>query len=182
MNAIDRFLDRLNVPDAYRRFAILAAAGLVFLVLGFVLTVKPVLNRVEYLRSAAGNAKERSRLILDIHRLKQEAASLDQLLSNEKDRHLILGEITTLANQSSLDINSLVPTTVSEGNFVRLSLAMTGSGSFRSLSRFLEVLEETKPSIAVVSLNIASNRGGWESPRQIMGIDLVLETYLRKGK
>ena len=170
-------INSFKFTDQHKRLAIQIVAGIVFSIFGYMLAVRPVASRIHFLREAAGNAKERSSLISEIHQLKVIQKKMAKPLLKENDRHLILGEINDLANKNGLEVASLAPTVTPEQNYVRLTLELTAQSSFASFMQFLKALEEFKSDISVSHLTLNTQAVG----KRMVSINLVLETYLKKG-
>lgn len=175
----------INLSEKQKKIVGLVLGGIIFIVLGWKLGVEPVKGKLLSSRQAAFTARERSQVIADIHQLQKELAKLEGTIESEKNRHLILGEVTKLANANSVALQSMVPTTASEGNYTKLSLSVKASGTFKSLLDFLLAVEESKSNITVASISLSSQQTyGYDESgavTQVPVTDLLLVTYLKKG-
>ena len=174
----------LKLTELQKQLLIRVAAGIIFFLIGYTLAVHPVIGQIKALGQATKNAKARSQLIAEIHRLKAEQTGLTQIFSAEKDRHLVLGEITTLATKHGLDLSSVVPNSVSEGHYTKLTLTLNGQAGFISIFQFLKSLEQSRPDCSIATLNITvrSGFGGQAGERRAHGMNMVVETYLGNGE
>ena len=107
---------------------------------------------------------------------------MEKSLSTEEDRHLIMGEVTRLTNESGINVQSLVPASRLEKYYNRLVLELKGMSNFDSLLQFFKMLEDSRPNIVVSKLTVNNQILGEIGGiiKQVPRIDLALETYLKK--
>ena len=172
---------RLTEPQ--KQLALKIGSGILFVILGYFLAIHPASQRIQMLQYEVRNAEERSRLISEIHHLKEEQSKSVETFSEEKDRHLMLGAVNTLANKSGLQVDSLVPATSLEDNYLKMTLDLSARGNFGSIYQFLKSLEDSRPDILVSDLSITAQRvgAGWGTMSEAISVRIVLETYLKKG-
>lgn len=171
-----------KVTDEQKQLAMMAIAGFIFIAIGWSLAIQPAVVKIQSLKKMVEESKERSELISEIQKLKIKQKSFDDLLTSEEDRHLVVGKITTLADESGFNLQSLTPTSEAGGYFTKLTLGVKSFADFYSLLHFLQVLEESKSAVLLTDLAIRpqSPYGGRVELTGTLQADLTLQTYLKK--
>ena len=146
-----------KLTDRHKQLAVKWLVRGVFVLVGWVLAVQPGLAKIKMNKSATQDIEERSRLIVEIHQLREKSRQFDASLSSEEGAHALLGKISKLASESRFDVQSLVPTTEPAGLYTKVRLDLTAQGSFASLYQFLKAFEDLKLSGAVVNLSVAND-------------------------
>lgn len=168
----------LKITDTHKNIFIGIVAGILFLVAGYAITIKPFLVKVQKIKLEALSASERSKIIPEIHKLKEKKTKLEKSMSTEKEKHMILGRINTVGDESGLEINSLVPNTEVNGSYTALLLQLKGRSRFATLIKFLEALEKARPDISIDYFTIMNS--AYAGAGSIPNIELTLKTLLKK--
>ncbi len=171
-----------ELKEQHKEIIIKVMAGALFFIMGYLMTVKPAFESMNGLRANLQTAKQRLTLHREINDLKTQLAVQEKLFSNEEDRSLILGQISSKANEAKISIQSLVPKTETIGNYQKLRIEIDGKGAFFSIVKFLKLLETLQPVLTIKDMTMIQSRLGDPKIKiPQLQLHVVLETYL-KGK
>lgn len=165
--------------------AIVIGGRIVTVLLGWILLIQPAAGKTAYLQKSVSSERERARLIGEISSLEANQKEFGGVLLTVKDRHVILGKISSLANEKQLDVQSLTPTSSeSQGPYVMLNVQVRARATFYSLLQFFEAMEQSE-SIGVLTQANLQNLSQFEYSEQatrttLLQADLKIETFLRR--
>ncbi len=175
----------MTVSEQQKRTIALVLGGVIFCALGWRLAVEPVKVKLFSARAQAQSARERSQIILEIHGFQKQLKELESSLRLLKEKHLVLGDVSTLANANHVEIQSMTPTPAPQENYTRLDLAIKAKSSFKALLDFLLAVEESKSNITVSGISLVGSQtygyDGSEGVVQMPSAEITLTTYLKKG-
>jgi Tfp pilus assembly protein PilO len=146
--------------------------------------IKPVFSEIAALRQEIVGSRKRVELFREVRDLSQNLSGLERDLAFVTDRSQLLGKISDIAGRTQLDFETLTPRTEPDGPYTRLRIEAEGDGSFFSLLKFLESVEDISAAIKVrdVSLLRRSSGSTVKGPSPLR-IHLVFETFLKpRGK
>ncbi len=175
-------ITNIKLTEQQKRLLILVPAGIIFVWMGWSLTVGPALGKIKNIRAAISTSSERLALIAEIQNLENRRNEAETFLATEEARHEILGKLTSLAKQSGFVLQSLTPNVEKAEPYARLAFDLKAEASFPSLIGFLGRVQELKPGVAVSELTMSRTYGGRRSDRSTSSlpkIELALETYLK---
>jgi hypothetical protein len=174
-----------KINDFHKKIVALVIGGAIFILLGWKLAVDPVTLKLRTSRMSAQTVRQRSELISEIHKLKAALSDQESGLLKERERHLILAEVTKLANTNQVSVESVNPSISSGKDYVLLTLTIKAMGSFKALLDFFLAAEESRNNLTISSVSISSERSyGYDNTGSVTAVrnaDIVLETLLKKG-
>jgi len=174
-----------KLTEYHRQLAVKILVGGLFVSLGWFLAARPAVMKIQSIQRTTAEARERSQLVLDIHRFEKKKKVFEGQLTEEAGRHAILGKLTTLAGDHGLDVKSLTPSVESEPQYSRLTLTLNARASFSALVNFLAAAEKLEPPVAVRELKAINQLGYYrrgDARGDLPEVELNLETYLKKSK
>ena len=177
------------------RSRILLLAILLLLVLGGAV----VLNRVmepELVRLRAEQANlqrdvrqrqlefERSGVpVSAAEQLETNLKTFNQLIPEQKDFSVFIGEIFTWADQAGLEIAqvSYQPKTDEETGFLRYGLSFSVKGEYAQLKKFVQLIEQAPRILLIEKISLAGTSAG---KKNVLNVSLQIElaTYFREGE
>ncbi|MBI1977431.1 MAG: hypothetical protein HYS55_01610 [Candidatus Omnitrophica bacterium] len=172
----------LKTKESQRELILLIAAGLAFGIVGWMLTVAPILNKLASVRQEAITARERSVLIPELEDLRMKHQKTGALFLEEGKRNDFLDQISALASENSINLESLVPTTEPAEPYNKLTLNLKTRTSYLLLIKFLEKLDELKPVVVISSMSSINELGRMrrDLAMEAPSVELTLETYVKK--
>ncbi len=147
---------RMNfiLTDSQKKIAILVTGLAVFVVLGWFLAIQPAVARIEALRRVQANNAERSQLASEILQLREEREQYIRIFGNPDDRHILLAQVTGLAQEKRVEIDTITPALSQGQEMNELVFDFRGRAPFFELMEFLKSLETFEPRIFVRKLDI----------------------------
>lgn len=163
--------------------AMVGAFAFVLFLFGIWLVILPAVKKAARLNLETSQIGTKQELLKQIQDARTRAEELEVGLPQEKERHLILSHITTLAKRSGLDVDVVSPDTSVEaikGIYPAFSVRVSAVGSFQKSVNFLGGFEKNKPKLAITSIEF-DQRGGDEKTNSI-SISVIAQTLLLKSQ
>lgn len=145
---------RLHLEEREKEWLVKLGAGLLAAGLCFGIILFPMIQDIVKLQEKISKDRQRIDLLREVRSLEKEVAGLEAPLAAWTDRSLMMGKIADVADKSGVRVQNLVPRTVREGAYVRLSVEVEGNGTFFDQLRFLKALEVLTPPIRVRDLSL----------------------------
>ena len=173
----------LRIKEHQKEFLIKGAAGIATLLVGFLVMIHPANLKIASLRSGVELARQRVEIFKESKALNKSLIEMEDSLASLSDRSAVLSQISALLIQNKISVQTLIPKTVPEGDYLRWNVDVDGKGSFFSLIQFLKALEMIDPVISVKQVSVLrTNIEQHEGAPGNLQIRLGLETYLKQRK
>ena len=174
----------IQIKEQQKEIAIKVALAVVLVAALFVMAVLPPIRESAKLRVEIQESQERLELHSDLSRAKKNLQTLEATLGSLSGRSALLGKISDIATKKQLEVQTLTPKTIDEGNYVRFKIEMEATATFFSMVKFLQAMESISPPIGVKDVTLlrrdAKRKGRLEGKR--LQVQLILETFLMKQK
>ncbi len=170
----------VQMREQHKEIAIKIALALGLCAALFYFLIRPVFSESVDLRQQVQNSRERLELFKEVERLKDELLVAEQPFLGLTSRSSLVGRISDLANKSRIDVQSLTPKTIPDGEYVKLRIEVSGQASFFSVVQFLKTVETMDPPFSIGDLNLSRQFGTGKKTRGILKTQFYLETYLVK--
>lgn len=156
--AKERVVLRFHLEERAKERLVVAVAGLLVgaLCLGGILI--PTVKDIVRLRDKITKDRQRIDLLREVKALEKKVSELETPLAVWTDRSLLMGKIADVADKSRVTVQNLVPRTIREGAYVRLSVEVQAEGAFFDQLRFLKALEAIEPPVRVRELSLTRNK------------------------
>ena len=129
--------------------------GILTLAIGVAMIQMPWQERRQQLTSLYGEETERSELLLAIQRQKANLQEIEGAFLLKGGAPSLANQISNLANQSGLQINSVMPQPeVVAEPYTHFQLEILATGNLVNLIRFLKTLEDHRPLFWVEQLDM----------------------------
>ena len=129
--------------------------GILTLGIGVVMIQMPWQERRAQMTTLYGEEKERSELLLAIQRQKTELQGIEGKLLLKGGAPALASQISSLAAQSSLKIDSVTPQPeVVAGPYTRFQLEILATGNLANAILFLRTLEDYRPLFWVEQMDL----------------------------
>ena len=176
---------KIRIPEEQKQAVITIAAGILFLILGWMLAIQPFIRKLHGFEKMKADIRSRKEIISEMKDLKKQSEKLSESLFGAEDQHSILGKITSMTNQSGLQVLSMEPAEKIEDKFVREVVNLRVNANFKSLVRFFEKIESMRPTMVVTQLGMGQGQhsfGGSEaSAAGFIETYIILEGLMKEG-
>ena len=173
---------KLELNETQKLLAIQIAAGIGCIVIGWLFVIQPALSKAWNLKRLDAEHERRHGLIAEIHQVRSDKRKLDQDLLVQGQERTILNEVSSLANKSGVDVQSLSPARTGGEHYDKVTLSLKIQSSFRSLLKFLNEIEASSSNLSVTELSIRTGFFTYRSSgeKKTFSVELKLGTYLKK--
>jgi hypothetical protein len=139
--------------------------GIVFMILGWILAIQPVKEEIQLKNNKLKTMTARSEAIQEIHSIQKQIDSMGGKLFVGKDRNMLLSQISALANESGMEVASIVPSEDRKDVIPMLIFTLHLNTPFISFVRLLEKLEAMTPPLVVGNFSMERSGFGGEDNR-----------------
>jgi hypothetical protein len=174
----------IQIRERHKEIAIkiALAAGLCAVFFHFI--IRPVFSESVFLKQQVQESHARLELFQDVHRLKDELSVAEEPFPVLASRSSMVGKLSDIANKNKIDVQTLTPKTIPEGEYTNLRIELSAQASFFPLMKFLKELEAFEPPLNVSNLSLSqfqrSYSGADEEKDGMLQVHLSLDTYLLK--
>ena len=146
---------RSQIGPTQQLLLVTLGMGILTLAIGVVMIQMPWQERRQQLTSLYGEENERYELLLAIQRQKANLQEIEGAFLLKGGAPGLANEISNLANQTGLQINSIMPRPeVAADPYTRFQLEILATGNLANLIRFLKTLEDDRPLLWVEQLDM----------------------------
>ena len=146
---------RSQIDPTQQLLLVTLGMGILTLAIGVMMIQMPWQERRQQLTSLYSEENERSELLLAIQRQKANLQEIEGAFLLKGGAPSLANEISNLANQTGLQINSIMPRPeVAADPYARFQLEILATGNLANLIRFLKTLEDDRPLLWVEQLDI----------------------------
>ncbi len=146
---------RSQIDPTQQLLLVTLGMGILTLAIGVMMIQMPWQERRQQLTSLYSEENERSELLLAIQRQKANLQEIEGAFLLKGGAPSLANEISNLANQTGLQINSIMPRPeVAADPYTRFQLEILATGNLANLIRFLKTLEDDRPLLWVEQLDI----------------------------
>jgi|GEM_PF-5416344 len=176
----------VKMTEVQKQLVIIGGVAALMLILGVWVLVLPAFARLSSLKSEIAQVEHKKEILEQQKQMNEQVKKLEKGLTSEKKRHLILGQLTNLAKNHGLEIDTVTPDENKEkksgGFYHDFLIRMKVSGPFAQLLRFLSAVEKLEPHTAVSQMSFEPTNE-YQRPGEAgsPAITLVLKTLLLKG-
>ena len=114
--------------------------------------------------------------------LETNLKAFNQLIPEQKDFSVFLGEMFTWADQAGLEIEQVnyQPKTDEETGLLRYGLSFSVKGDYAQLKKFVQLIEQAPRILLIEKISLAGTSAG---KRNVLKVSLQIElaTYFREG-
>lgn len=172
----------IKIKEQQKEQLIKIAVGLSIFAICYSVIIQPVFQDVTFLRQKVLDSKKRLDLYQEIRDFKENLSNFENSLTTTKNRSMLLGKMSDLANQSGLKVQTLTPKTAPEGEYIKLSIELEGKGSFFSLLKFFKAMESEGAALIVRSISLLRQGSlRTEEEKYPLQIQIELVTFLKQG-
>ena len=174
-----------NLSVRHKQWVVMGGVGPLLILIGWLAVIRPLVDEIKSSRQRVIAATQYSNLINEIYAFRMKREKFEKGLPFENERHMILGQIAKLSNDSQLDVQSLTPT-LNEAKdlpYSVLTIDMQVRASFQNLVRFFAALGKTKTDFVVTQVTIdrsSSEFGRNVATDRLLKATFKLQTYLKK--
>ena len=137
-----------------------AGVGVLTLAIGITVIQLPWQEKRQQLASHYNEEKERSELLVSIQQQKTDLQEMEGKFLLEGGATGLTGQISQLANQSGLQIDSVTPQPeVVVEPYTRFQIEILATGNLTNVLRFLRSVEEHRPLLWVEQLDMGEQPG-----------------------
>ncbi len=147
----------IKVTEYQKQSAWVVATVIVAAVLGFWLIVLPGMQKLGELQRELDQVAAKRDILEKIQQQEEKIRLFKPLAIEEKDRYLVISQLTAAGNRHGLDIESLAPAAETEaqsGVYRIYRVHLNAKSDFRSLMSFLRETANLKPKIAIEKMEI----------------------------
>jgi hypothetical protein len=174
----------MQIREQHKEIAIkiALAAGLCAVFFHFI--IQPVFSESVLLKQQVQESHARLELFQDVRRLKDELSVAEETFPVLASRSSMVGRISDIANKNGIDVQTLTPKTIPEGEYTDLRIELSAQASFFPLMKFLKELEAFEPPLNVSNLSLSQfqrSYSGMDGGRdEMLQVHLSMDTYLLK--
>lgn len=172
----------VKIHELYKEWAIKIGAGVATLLVCYLVVIHPVFRNIAALREEIKDSQKRRELYQDLQGLTANLNKSELVLATIAERSQLLGKVSDIAARTQLHVATLTPRTEASGGYTTLKMEMEGQGTFFSLLKFLQAVEQGGKEIRVrdVSMLWKSISGPQKEGGFPLQIQLVFETLLKQ--
>lgn len=176
----------VKMTELQKQMALVGAFAVLLFGLGVWLIIFPAIEKSARLQRETSQTGQKQELLKQIQNSEARIQVLQTNLLPEKDRHLILSHVSTLATGSGLELESVNPVST-EGNekgaYPAFLVKMEAKGPFEKVINLLGSLSQKKPKLAIMSLELSQGLGGRRVNPETGGlsVSITAKTLLSKS-
>ena len=177
----------VKFTEYQKQMMMIALVSAAAIILGVFAVILPDVKKLGYLQRDLDQVSARQDAMRAILQQEKLLKSMGTLVTPEKDRYLIMSQLTAVGNRYGLEVENITPINESsEGLFKPYRVQMSSKGSFHEIMSFLQGVTEMKPVVVVEKILVVPDsfsRGGRETAASpSLQVSLVLSALIQSGQ
>jgi hypothetical protein len=170
----------MQIKEQHKEIAIKIALAAVLCAVFFHFIIRSVYSESSLLKQQIQESNARLELFREVRRLKDELMVAEESFPALATRSSIVGKISDMANKNKMDVQSLTPKTIPDGEYINFKIELLAQANFFLLLQFLKGIEAFEPPLNVSNLSLSQSQQTGGEQNQMLQVRLSLDTCLLK--
>ncbi len=173
----------VKVTELQKQIAMVGAFAFALVGVGIWLVVLPTFKKVNVIQLETSQIGRKQELLKKAQVSRARIESLESDLLKDKEKLSVQSYITTVANRSGLEVDSVAPDSEgksAKGLYSVFEIQVKASGAFQEVLQFMGEIERKKPKLAIThfALNRGTSTKNSSDSNSLISVSINVQTLL----